>query len=31
MMRWLLLLLALVVGYVVARFYPGIGQAAGLP
>lgn len=31
MSKWLLIVLALVVGYVVARYYPQIGQAAGLP
>lgn len=29
--HWLLLLLVFVVGYVFARFYPQIGNMAGLP
>lgn len=29
--HWLLILLAIVAGYVLARFYPQLGQAVGLP
>lgn len=29
--HWLMLLLALAAGYVIARFYPQLGQTVGLP
>ena len=29
--HWLALLLALIAGYVAARYFPQVGQAVGLP
>jgi hypothetical protein len=29
--HWLMIILALAAGYVLARFYPQVGQMAGLP